>query len=113
MGKAAARELEEAERRRRARDKLASYLRHCRPALRDDAVWEEWAAEHEREPELRAVRNVRVRVRVRLRACSGKGPARGAHNTLGGSGSTPGGWGGGGWGKKRVARDQPTHLPTR
>ncbi len=55
LSKAKAREAEEAERRRRARDKLASYMRHCRPAVRDDRVWEEWLKEHEREPEVKAV----------------------------------------------------------
>lgn len=55
MAKARSREAEEAERRRRARDKLASYMRHARPVVREDSAWEQWLAEHEREPEVRAV----------------------------------------------------------
>ncbi len=56
VAKARAREAEEAERRRRARDKLASYMRHARPSIKADSSWEEWLAEHDREPEVKAVR---------------------------------------------------------
>eukprot|EP00198_Chlamydomonas_reinhardtii_P003267 XP_001692603.1 WW domain protein [Chlamydomonas reinhardtii] len=55
VAKARSREAEEAERRRRARDKLASYMRHARPVVREDSAWEQWLAEHEREPEVRAL----------------------------------------------------------
>ncbi len=55
MARARQREADEADRRRRAKDKLVSYMKHSRPAVREDSVWEEWLAEHEREPEVKAV----------------------------------------------------------
>lgn len=55
VARARQREADEADRRRRAKDKLVSYMKHSRPAVREDSVWEDWLAEHEREPEVKAV----------------------------------------------------------
>ncbi|MEW5316690.1 MAG: hypothetical protein WDW38_008043 [Sanguina aurantia] len=52
LGRAKLRAAEEAERRRKGRDKLASFLRHAR-GLREDTEWESFAALNEKEPEMR------------------------------------------------------------
>lgn len=55
VGRAKSKSEEEEARRRRARDKLASYMKHAR-GMKDGAVsWDEFMAEHGKEPEVKAV----------------------------------------------------------
>lgn len=59
LGRAKLRAVEEAERRRKGRDKFASFLRHAR-GLREDTEWESFAAQNEKEPEMRMVSSDRA-----------------------------------------------------
>ncbi len=55
LGRAKLKEEEDLERKKRAKEKFSSMLRHLRK-LDADTTWEQFVADYEREPEFRMVR---------------------------------------------------------
>lgn len=94
VGRAKEREAEEEARRRRARDKLASYLRHAR-GLKDGTLsWSEFLEGHGKEPEVKAVSEGRVgggggRDKLHMLCAVARAAASPLRNMLGWAASVP------------------------